>query len=53
VRLPPAPTLRGNFDVMPDGRLVVVDDESAGGTAQELRIVVNWFGELTRKMSGQ
>ena len=50
--LPPAPATRGNFDVMPDGRLLVVDDESAGGVAQELRIVVNWFGELRQKMAG-
>jgi hypothetical protein len=51
-RLPSAPPSRGTFDVMPDGRVLVVDDESAGGTAKELRIVVNWFDELRQKMSG-
>ena len=52
VRLPPAPPTRGNFDVMPDGRLLLVDDETAGGISPELRIVVNWFDELRQKMSG-
>ena len=51
-RLPLAPPTRGTFDVMPDGRLLVVDDESAGGVAEELRIVVNWFDELRQKMAG-
>jgi serine/threonine protein kinase len=51
VRLPPAPAARGSFDVMPDGRLLLVDDESVGAMAAELRIVVNWFGELRQKMS--
>jgi Tol biopolymer transport system component len=51
-RVPTATASRGTFDVLPDGRLLVVDDESAGGTAQELRIVVNWFDELRKKMSG-
>ena len=51
-RLPRVAPTYGAFDVMPDGRLLVVDDESAGGVAPELRIVVNWFEELTRKMSG-
>jgi Tol biopolymer transport system component len=52
VRLPVAPPTRGNFDVMPDGRLLVVDNETIGGLTTELRIVVNWFDELRRKMSG-
>ena len=42
----------GDFDVMPDGALLVVDDESAGGATKELRIVLNWFDELRQKMSG-
>ena len=41
-----------SFDVMPDGRLLVIDDQSAGTFATELRIVVNWFDELRQKMSG-
>ena len=51
-RLPPAPPTRGHFDVMPDGRLLLVDDESVGAITPELRIVVNWFDELRQKMSG-
>jgi eukaryotic-like serine/threonine-protein kinase len=50
--LPRVAATYGNFDVMPDGRLLVVDDESAGGVAEELRIVVNWLDELKRKMAG-
>jgi Tol biopolymer transport system component len=41
-----------SFDVMPDGRLLVIDDQSAGSIATELRIVVNWFGELRQRMAG-
>jgi len=52
VRLPPAPPTRGHFDVMPDGRFLLVDDESVGAITQDLRIVVNWFDELQQKMSG-
>jgi Tol biopolymer transport system component len=51
-RLPVAPPTRGRFDVMPDGRLLMVDNESVGAITAELRIVVNWFGELRQKMSG-
>lgn len=50
VRLPPAPPTRGKFDVMPDGRLLLVEDGSVGAISSELRIVVNWFDELKRKM---
>jgi hypothetical protein len=49
--LPQAPPNRGTFDVMPDGSLLAVDDEKAGGEAEELRVVVNWFDELRQKMS--
>ncbi len=51
-RLPVAPPTRGHFDVMPDGRLLLVDNESVGAITAELRIVVNWFDELRRKMAG-
>ena len=51
-RLPRVQVTRGFFDVMPDGRLLVVDDESAGDATSELRVVVNWFDELKRKMAG-
>jgi hypothetical protein len=51
-RLPRAGGGFANFDVMPDGRLLVIDDQSAGAYATELRIVVNWFDELRQKMSG-
>jgi Tol biopolymer transport system component len=50
VRLPIAPPARGHFDVMPDGRLLMVDNESVGAITQELNIVVNWSQELLRKM---
>jgi Tol biopolymer transport system component len=50
VRLPVAPPTRGHFDVMPDGRLLMVDNESVGAITQELNIVVNWSQELLRKM---
>jgi serine/threonine protein kinase len=50
-RLPVAPPARGHFDVMPDGRLLMVDNESVGAITQELHIVVNWFTELRQKMS--
>jgi Tol biopolymer transport system component len=51
-RLPRVQVTRGHFDVMPDGRLLVVDNESAGDTTEELRVVVNWFDELRQKMTG-
>lgn len=51
-RLPRVQVTRGHFDVMPDGQLLAIDDESAGGTTEELKVVVNWFDELKRKMSG-
>ncbi|MFM8535128.1 MAG: hypothetical protein ACKOEC_16310 [Acidimicrobiia bacterium] len=50
-RLPPSPPTRGTFDVMPDGSVLAVDDENAGGVAAELRIVVHWFEELRQKMA--
>ena len=51
-QLPPTAPSGGAFDVMPDGRVLAVDDESAGSTSEELRLVVNWFGELRQKMIG-
>jgi Tol biopolymer transport system component len=53
VRMPVAPPTRGHFSVMPDGRLLMVDNESIGALTQELNIVVNWFAELRQKMSGK
>lgn len=37
------------FDVMPDGRVLVVDGQNNGGVA-ELRVVLNWFNELREKV---
>jgi serine/threonine protein kinase/Tol biopolymer transport system component len=50
--LPAAPG-GGNFDVMPDGRLLLVDDEREAADTRELRVVVNWFGELKEKVPPQ
>ena len=47
----PVPVLGyGNFDVMPDGRILVLQPEpgAAETAAPEIRIVVNWFEELMR-----
>ena len=39
----------GFFDIMPDGRLLLVDNEQEGIDTPELRIVVNWLEELKQK----
>jgi hypothetical protein len=35
---------------MPDGRLVLVDNEQEGADTRQLRIVLNWFEELKQKV---
>ena len=49
-KVPPATAAGGSFDVMPDGRLLLVDNEQEVGMTRELRVVLNWFGELKQKV---
>ena len=49
-KVSPAPPAGGSFDVMPDGRLLLVDNEQEAGDTRELRVVLNWFGELKQKV---
>ena len=46
----PVPVLDEQFDIMPDGRFIVLQPEqtAAEAAAPEIRIVVNWFEELKR-----
>jgi hypothetical protein len=52
----PGPTcseeLAGDGTVSADTLHKSLDDESASGVGAELGIVVNWFGDLRRKMAG-
>ncbi len=53
--LPNSPFIR-NFDVMPDGRLLVIVPASAAtsigqtATTQRINVVLNWFEELKQKV---
>ena len=50
VPIPILLTNRDQFDIMPDGRFLLLQPQSETGDAAvpEIRIVVNWFEELNR-----
>jgi hypothetical protein len=49
------PQARRSYDVTPDGLIVAVILPGTGdvSTAAEFEVVVNWFQELKRRMSGR
>jgi serine/threonine-protein kinase len=39
------------FDVLPDGRLLLISGSGNDGSTPELRVIVNWFDELRRTLA--
>jgi serine/threonine-protein kinase len=40
-----------SFDVLPDGRLLLITGSGTAGSTPELRIIVNWFDEVRQKLA--
>jgi serine/threonine-protein kinase len=40
-----------SFDVLPDGRLLLISGSGNDGSTPELRVIVNWFDELRRSLA--
>jgi Tol biopolymer transport system component len=40
-----------SFDVLPDGRLLLISGAGNDGSTPELRLIVNWFDELRQKLA--
>jgi serine/threonine protein kinase/Tol biopolymer transport system component len=40
-----------SFDVLPDGRLLLITGRGNDGSTPELRLIVNWFEELREKLA--
>lgn len=40
-----------NYDVAPDGRLLVIEQSAAPAQPDRLQVVVNWFAEIERRLA--
>jgi hypothetical protein len=38
------------FDVAPDGRFLMIEDQPEGGPLSRMAVVLNWFEELKTKV---
>jgi serine/threonine-protein kinase len=42
-----------SFDVLPDGRLLLISGSGNDGSTPELRVIVHWFDELRQKLAAR